>query len=101
VDDSGPNRKFLARLLANAGHAVEQTVDGQEALEMVTQSMTPDGERYDTILCDYEMPRMNGPEFAAAIRAIGSGKFMREQMRFAFCLDIASQYPRRLVCCLV
>jgi CheY-like chemotaxis protein len=54
VDDSSFNRKFLARLLENNGHKVEQAGDGLVAVEKVRESIEM-GCPFDTILLDYEV----------------------------------------------
>ena len=69
VDDSDFNRKFLSRLLCNNGHQVTQAEDGLVAVERVKESLETDTP-FDTILLDYEMPNMNGPDAAKAIRAL-------------------------------
>ena len=49
--------------------------DGQIALEMVKRKNDAK-QRYDTILTDFEMPVMNGPEFVKAMRAAGLDTFV-------------------------
>ncbi|WP_244351046.1 response regulator [Thermostichus vulcanus] len=51
-------RQTLARQLERAGYEVVQARDGQEALAQLEQQQPA-----DLILCDVEMPRMNGFEF--------------------------------------
>jgi signal transduction histidine kinase/CheY-like chemotaxis protein len=75
VDDAVSNRKLLSRLLTNRGHTVDSAEDGSVALAMVHQAIS-DGNPYDTILLDYEMPVMNGPSAAKEIRAIGCDVFI-------------------------
>ncbi len=58
IDDSAMMRQTLARQLERAGYEVAQARDGQEALTHL-QLQQP----ADLILCDVEMPRMNGFEF--------------------------------------
>jgi signal transduction histidine kinase/CheY-like chemotaxis protein len=75
VDDSAPNRKLLARILTNKGHQVDTAEDGSIAVKKVKASLS-EGNEYDTILLDYEMPVMNGPDAAVAIRAMGCDVFL-------------------------
>jgi CheY-like chemotaxis protein len=69
VDDAVTNRKLLARLLERRGHSCDQAKDGQEAVQKVLESLK-NGNPYDTILMDYEMPTMNGPTASKEIRAL-------------------------------
>jgi signal transduction histidine kinase/CheY-like chemotaxis protein len=75
VDDSLSNRKLLCRILTNKGHDVEEADDGSEAVAKVKQSLS-ENRCYDTILLDYEMPIMNGPDAAIQIRALGCDSFI-------------------------
>ena len=63
VDDSIPQRKLLTLTLEKAGYSVLQAGDGQEALTVLRQHST-----VRLIICDIEMPRMNGFEFLYAYR---------------------------------
>lgn len=58
VDDSLTLRHNLSRLLKEAGYSVHQAGDGLEALAQLRQQSN-----VDLILCDIEMPRLNGFEF--------------------------------------
>jgi len=75
VDDAALNRKLLGRLLKTKGHTNDQAEDGLVGVEMVKKA-EDDGNPYDMVLLDYEMPRMNGPEAARAMRANGSDVFI-------------------------
>lgn len=61
IDDSITERQTLSLITQKAGHQVIQAKDGQEALEQLQQ-----GAKVDLIICDLEMPRMNGLEFIGA-----------------------------------
>jgi chemosensory pili system protein ChpA (sensor histidine kinase/response regulator) len=63
VDDSLSNRRALEQLLTDAGFRVRTAHDGVEAAEMLTHI------KPSIVLTDLEMPRMNGIELAAHIRA--------------------------------
>ena len=58
VDDSTGLRRTLAMSLQKAGYRVLQARDGHEALEQLRQSS-----KVQMIICDIEMPNMNGFEF--------------------------------------
>lgn len=58
VDDSAALRRTLAFTLEKSGYRVVQAKDGQEALE--TLSRTPG---IQLVICDVEMPNLNGFEF--------------------------------------
>ena len=63
VDDSLSARRSLAQFVQDAGLEVRTARDGLEAVEMIKKK------RPDIILADLEMPRMNGLELAAHLRA--------------------------------
>jgi signal transduction histidine kinase/CheY-like chemotaxis protein len=75
VDDSVSNRKLLCRILTNKGHDVEEAEDGSVAVAKVKESLD-ENRCFDTILLDYEMPNMNGPDAAIQIRALGCDAFI-------------------------
>ncbi|NJN75137.1 MAG: hybrid sensor histidine kinase/response regulator [Synechococcaceae cyanobacterium RL_1_2] len=58
VDDSAALRKTLAFTLQKAGYRVVQAKDGKEALEKLHQTA-----HVEMVICDVEMPNMNGFEF--------------------------------------
>ncbi len=67
VDDSGVMRKIIARALHSLWiDEVVEAADGVEAL-----SVFGDGEGFDLVLTDWNMPNMNGLELVTAIRAAG------------------------------
>jgi signal transduction histidine kinase/ActR/RegA family two-component response regulator len=75
VDDVSSNRKLLHRLLKRKGHICEDAENGAVAVGMVVKAVM-DGNPFDIVLMDNEMPEMTGPEAAAAIRAEGSDVFI-------------------------
>jgi CheY-like chemotaxis protein len=58
VDDSITVRQTLALTLQKAGYRVLQAKDGREAIEQLRQQTD-----IQLVICDIEMPRMNGFEF--------------------------------------
>lgn len=69
VDDSVNVRRFLALTLEKSGFRVEQAKDGQHALEIV-QSGLP----IQAVVCDIEMPRLDGFGFLANVKGIPSAQ---------------------------
>jgi two-component system, chemotaxis family, sensor histidine kinase and response regulator PixL len=64
VDDAVTSRRTLAVSLERAGYRVLQARDGQEALEQLGQNSA-----VSLVVCDIEMPNMNGFEFLTARRS--------------------------------
>lgn len=62
VDDSPVARSFHINILKTSGYLAEGASDGIEALE---KSLT---KQYDLILCDINMPNMDGLTFIAKYR---------------------------------
>ncbi|MET0415255.1 MAG: SpoIIE family protein phosphatase, partial [Actinoplanes sp.] len=63
ADDNADMRDYLTRLLRSAGHRVTAVVDGQQALETARTSAP------DLIVSDVMMPRLDGLQLVAALRA--------------------------------
>ena len=63
VDDSPSIRQMVAMCLRAAGYHVEEAEDGVAALERVAQA------RFDLVLSDVNMPRLDGFGLVAALRA--------------------------------
>lgn len=69
VDDSAVMRKVLARALRQAGLDIGDILeagDGTEGLSTL-ETQSP----IELVLCDWNMPNMNGPDFVAAARTKG------------------------------
>jgi len=75
VDDALMNRKMMKRLLEHHGHICELAEDGVVAVKLVNDAMQA-GKVYDTILMDYEMPNMSGPDATQKIREDGCDSFI-------------------------
>jgi two-component system, chemotaxis family, sensor histidine kinase and response regulator PixL len=69
VDDSITVRRFLAKTLEKAGYRVEQAKDGQDALEKIQA-----GTMVEAIVCDIEMPRMDGFGFLSHVKSSKNSK---------------------------
>lgn len=62
VEDSITSRALLKNILESSGYAVSTAVDGVDALTMLHTG------RFDLVVSDVEMPRMDGFELTARIR---------------------------------
>jgi two-component system, chemotaxis family, chemotaxis protein CheY len=63
VEDSSTIRMILCRYLRAMDIQVIEAADGQQALELLSESST-----VDLVLVDWDMPVMNGVEFIRAVR---------------------------------
>ncbi len=63
IDDSVVVREMLSMTFKKAGYQVEQARDGQEAWDKVSNGLA-----CNLLLCDIEMPRMNGLELLAKMQ---------------------------------
>ena len=66
VDDSINVRRFIALTLEKAGYQVAQAKDGQDALDKLTAGLA-----VEAIICDVEMPRLDGYGFLSQLKAKG------------------------------
>jgi two-component system chemotaxis response regulator CheY len=63
VDDSGSFRTVVKLALLKAGYAVVEAIDGQDAADKLGAS------KPNLIVCDVNMPRMDGLAFARHVKA--------------------------------
>jgi two-component system chemotaxis sensor kinase CheA len=63
VEDSITTRTLLRNILESAGYTVQTAVDGVDALEQLREG------QFDAVISDVAMPRMDGFELTARIRA--------------------------------
>lgn len=61
VEDEPTVARLVADVLREDGHDVEAVIDSQEGLERVFRR------RFDLIICDLRMPRLDGPAFYDAL----------------------------------
>lgn len=64
VDDSINVRRFLSLTLEKAGYRVEQAKDGLDALEKLLGGL-----QINTVICDIDMPRLDGYGFLARVKS--------------------------------
>ncbi|MCC5635350.1 hybrid sensor histidine kinase/response regulator [Nostoc sp. CHAB 5844] len=63
IDDSINVRRFLALTLEKGGYQVEQAKDGQDALEKLETGL-----KIAAVICDIEMPRLDGYGFLGKVK---------------------------------
>ncbi len=64
ADDSEAIREMLGSFLANLGYHTDLTTDGQTAVDLF--KVHP----YDVVICDLQMPRVDGLEVLARVKAL-------------------------------
>jgi CheY-like chemotaxis protein len=63
VDDDPSNLKFVSHVLRKDGHEVTEARDGVEAIELIGNS------RFDLVVSDIHMPRLDGVGLAIHLRS--------------------------------
>lgn len=66
VDDTITSRMLMKNIMEAAGYEARTATDGIEAFATLTQALQD--EPFDLMLCDVEMPRMNGLELTKRLR---------------------------------
>ncbi|MDG2383819.1 MAG: PAS domain S-box protein [Pirellulaceae bacterium] len=66
VEDDPPSRVVATRMLEKVGLIVDQAHDGLQAVEKISDS----AQKYDAVLLDMMLPRMDGVEVTARIREL-------------------------------
>ena len=72
IDDSVSIRKVLSLTLKSSGYEIIEAEDGQDALDKLDAL---DGE-LNLIICDVNMPRMDGLTFARTIKSKNEFRFI-------------------------
>lgn len=87
IDDSINVRRLLALTLEKAGYQVAQAKDGQDALDKLTAGLA-----VEAVICDVEMPRLDGYGFLARLKA----ETDHENLPVAMLTSRSSQKHRQL-----
>lgn len=69
IDDSGSFRTVVRMALQRVGYEVVEAVDGKDAVSKL------DGRKYNLIVCDVNMPNMDGLTFVRHVKTVDSYKF--------------------------
>lgn len=69
IDDSASLRQVVGITLANAGYEAVEACDGRDALAKLT------GQRVHLMICDVNMPNMDGIQFLKALRELAAYRF--------------------------
>jgi len=75
ADDDPYNREVVAGLIRRQGHQVEEVGDGTGVLERLARG------RFDGLIMDLQMPRLDGIHTAALIRSCEQGEESCEEFR--------------------
>ncbi|MDM9380653.1 hybrid sensor histidine kinase/response regulator [Chlorogloeopsis sp. ULAP01] len=71
VDDSINVRRFLSLTLEKGGYQVEQAKDGQDALDKLENGL-----KINAVICDIEMPRVDGYGFLGRVQSNDELKYI-------------------------
>ncbi len=74
AEDNAINALLATRMLANAGCTVVHVTDGEDAVTAISRSLEPGAQRFELVLMDVHMPRLDGISAAAAIRAMADAR---------------------------
>ena len=74
VEDEPTVAQLIVDVLGEEGHRVEAVLDSQEGLTQLSRS------RYDLVICDFRMPRLDGRAFFDAL--VRAGSPVQEQIIF-------------------
>ncbi|HXW18660.1 MAG TPA: ATP-binding protein [Candidatus Acidoferrales bacterium] len=74
VEDEPTVARLIADVLGEEGHHVEAVLDSQEGLARVARN------RYDAVICDVRMPRLDGQAFYQAL--VRAGSPLRDRILF-------------------
>lgn len=87
IDDSVNVRRFMALTLEKAGYQVAEAKDGQDALDKLAAGLS-----VEAVICDIEMPRLDGYGFLSKLKA----KDSYEHLPVAMLTSRSGQKHRRM-----
>jgi DNA-binding response OmpR family regulator len=90
VEDDAPLASGLSRILEAEGHAVDVTARGEDAVLAASQ------ERFDLVILDIGLPRMDGFEVLRRLRAAPRTKALPVIMVTSFSRDRDAKRGREL-----
>src|SRR6266404_1310082 len=64
VEDDRLNRNLICKVLRDEGHQIVEACDGAEALELLYV------QRFDLVITDFVMPRLNGLKFVEQLHRL-------------------------------
>jgi len=70
VDDSASLRQVVSIALENAGYETIEAADGQQALNLL------DGTKINLVICDVNMPVMDGITFVTKVKQLPNYRFL-------------------------
>jgi len=80
VEDAQPLAEVIRSMLKFEGHEVESATNGKDALAVYEPG------KFDLVITDYQMPRMNGLELAEAIKTRSGDQQVLLVTAYAFSL---------------
>lgn len=63
IEDNADNRELMVYLLKAHGHEIETAADGELALQALGER------RFDLIICDVHLPKVDGMQIVAMVKA--------------------------------
>ncbi len=90
VDDEPLMREVIVACLSGDGHRVQTASDGVEALEVFGRG------KFDLVITDRAMPRMNGDQLAKEIKAINPSMFVLLLTGFGQLMEAAGEHPEAI-----
>lgn len=87
VDDAPQVAETIQATLIQFGHQVEIAEDGKDALRQFEPG------KYDLVVTDYSMPKMNGVELAAVIKKRAPGQLILLITAYAFSIAANDARP--------
>jgi len=88
IDDSASIRQVVSITLKGAGYEVIEAIDGLDALSKL------EGSKIHLIICDINMPKMNGIEFLKAVK--GDSKYSSYKFTPIVMLTTVSEEAKKL-----